>query len=78
MLLCMLASCSGLKGDDKGPIFNIYLGSELRNWDPAVAYNDASAVRFFSLIYSGLMTVDEKGNIEKSLAKNITTFMHTM
>ena len=74
MLLCMLASCSGLKGDDKGPIFNIYLGSELRNWDPAVAYNDASAVRFFSLIYSGLMTVDEKGNIEKSLAKNITTF----
>ncbi len=74
MLLCVLASCSGLKGDDKGPIFNIYLGSELRNWDPAVAYNDASAVRFFSLIYSGLMTVDEKGNIEKSLAKNITTF----
>lgn len=74
MLLCALAGCSGLKGDDKGPIFNIYLGSELRNWDPAITYNDASAVRFFSLIYSGLMTVDENGNIEKSLAKDITTY----
>ena len=72
-LVAVLCSC-GKQSDNKGAIINMYLGSELRNYDPALAYTDESAVKFFELIYEGLFDISDSGKVTKALCKNYKTW----
>ena len=71
MIAGMMVGCGGTgeeEEEDKGAEISIYLGSEIRNWDPALMYTQASAVKFFSLVYEGLTRVNAEGKLELALA----------
>lgn len=71
MIAGMMVSCGNSEEEeDKGAEISIYLGSEIRNWDPAQMYTQASAVKFFSLVYEGLTRITPEGKLELALAKN--------
>ncbi len=72
MIAGMMVGCGKRDEDDKGAIFNVYIGSEIRNWDPAQMYTQASAAKFMSLIYEGLTRITADGKMELALAKNYT------
>ncbi len=76
MIAGMMVSCSEeeddpFKEEDKGAEITVYLGNEIRNWDPAQVYTQASAAKFFSLVYEGLTRINEDGKLEYALAKDI-------
>lgn len=71
MLSTTLAGCgSTLKGDEKGAAVNVYIGNEISDYDPALAYNDDSAVKVLGLIYEGLTRINEKGKVENAMMKS--------
>ncbi|MBQ8509344.1 MAG: peptide ABC transporter substrate-binding protein [Clostridia bacterium] len=71
MLVTTLAGCgTTLAEDDKGAIINVYIGSEISDYDPAVAYTDDSAVKVLGLVYEGLTRINAKGQVEKALMKS--------
>ena len=71
MLATMLVGCgSTLEGDEKGYTINVYIGSELSDYDPALAYTDDSAVKVLGLIYEGLTRINSKGEVENALMKS--------
>lgn len=75
MCVTLLASCgSTLKGDEKGATINVYIGSEINDFDPAVAYVDDGAVKVLGLIYEGLTRINEKGKVENALMKSYEVF----
>lgn len=69
MLLTALAGCTTIKGDNKGMIIDIYMTTELTDFDPALHYNDNAMVKVFDLIYEGLTNLNAKGKWEKALMK---------
>jgi len=66
MLAPTLVAC-GAKELTYGPQINMYLSSEVYNFDPAYAYLDVSAAKVLGLMYEGLFTIDNKGNLEKAM-----------
>ncbi len=71
MIAGMMVGCGGTDEEgeeDKGAEITVYLGSEIRNWDPAQLQTQASAVKFFSLVYEGLTRVTADGKLELALA----------
>ncbi len=70
MLATMLVSCSTLEEDEKGYTIDVYIGSELSDYDPALAYTDDGAVKVLGLIYEGLTRINEKGEVENALMKS--------
>ena len=71
MLATMLVGCgSTLEGDEKGYTINVYIGSELSDYDPALAYTDDGAVKVLGLIYEGLTRINAKGEVENALMKS--------
>ena len=75
LLVSTLVSCGSeddSQEEDKGAVISVYIGDEIRNWDPALMYTQASAVRFFSLVYEGLTRITDEGKLEYALAKEIT------
>ena len=75
MIAGMMVSCTGSEDEEeeevKGAQITVYLGSEIRNWDPAQMYTQASAAKFFSLVYEGLTRITPEGTLENALAKDI-------
>ena len=75
--LLMLASCfvscgkSNEDDTDKGAYISMYLADEVYDFDPANAYNNASALKIVSLLYSPLFTLDENGEVKKELVDGI-------
>ena len=69
MLLGTLTGCGS--SDEKGAYINIYLGAEVRSWDPAIGFTDSAAVKYFSLVYEGLTKYDDNGKVINADAKNI-------
>lgn len=72
MCVVFVTGCSKIDSNDpaqKGPEFDIYLGTKVMNLDPAISYTDENAVKILSLIFEGLTKLDEKGNLKKALAK---------
>lgn len=70
MLLAVFAGCTKIKDPDKyGAVLDMYLGTKPINLDPATAYTDESLVRVLNLLFEGLMRINEKGKLEKALAK---------
>ncbi len=71
MCASLLAGCgSTLKEDEKGATVNLYIGSEISDFDPALAYTDDSAVKLLGLVYEGLTRIDENGKVKNALMKN--------
>lgn len=67
MICGVLSSCSTIKGDNKGAIIELYLGNELYNFDPALAYTDDTMVKVLSVMFEGLTRLDDDGDWEKAM-----------
>ncbi|MBE6609957.1 MAG: hypothetical protein E7634_04765 [Ruminococcaceae bacterium] len=66
MLAPMLVACAA-KELTYGPQINMYLSTEVYNFDPAYAYLDANAVKVLGLMFEGLMKFDDDGNLKKAM-----------
>lgn len=72
MLASAISGCTTLEKDpetgdyDKGAIIDMYLTTEIYNFDPQLSITDDAMLKVFSLIYEGLTTINEKGKWEKS------------
>lgn len=71
LMLCLVTVASVFAGctkkEDPGAELTLYMDS-ITNLDPALGYNDAEAAQILSLVYEGLVNVNEKGKIEKAMA----------
>ena len=73
MLLCfvmlgtVLVACTDK--EDPGPEITMYM-EKVSNFDPALAYNNRNAEQLLSLIYQGLVYVDEDGEVESAMAES--------
>lgn len=70
MLVPCFSSCAG-SGDDEDPgaYITMYLTDEIYDFDPINAFYNSSAFNVVSMLYDTLFTLDEKGEIQKSLVK---------
>ena len=72
MLTSVMAGCSSEDEEEsKGAIIPVYLSTEITNFDPIYAYTDVAAAKVLNLIFDGLTTINEKGEVELELAKSI-------
>lgn len=62
----LLASCS----KDDGDTIHMYYINTMYDFDPSKACLDDNAMKVFSLIYEPLFTLDSKGKVKESLAKD--------
>ena len=69
MLVPMMASCTTLEGDDKGAIIDMYLTTEVFDFDPQLTITDAAQLKYMLLMYEGLTRINDKGQWEKALMK---------
>lgn len=77
MALCliMIASClvscgSKITSENPGSYITMYLTDEVYDFDPANAYDNESALKIVSLLFSPLFSIDENGKLKKELVKN--------
>ncbi len=71
----VMAGCTTLEKDetgnyDKGAIIDMYLTTEVYDFDPQRSITDDAMLKAYSLIYEGLTTIGENGKWEKALMKN--------
>lgn len=73
LLLCLVTVAACFAGctdkEDPGAELTLYMDS-ITSLDPALAYNDATASQLLSLVYEGLVNVNEKGKVEGAIAKS--------
>ncbi len=67
MLLMTAVSCGSISG--KGAIIPMYLTSAQSNLDPAAVIYDKDTMQYLSLLYEGLVTMTEDGEIEEGIAE---------
>ena len=53
MLLGVLSACTTLEEGDKGMVINVYIATELFDFDPARHFNDDAMVKIYDLVYEG-------------------------
>lgn len=70
MMTSILAGCGSKDDSDKGAIIPVYLSTPITNFDPAYALHDEAGVKMLGLIYEGLTRINDKGKVEKALAKS--------
>ncbi|MBQ8759319.1 MAG: hypothetical protein IJZ20_06475, partial [Clostridia bacterium] len=74
-----LVGCSSSakkKDADKGAQIQMYLCDYPTNLDPtAVSYGSQEQIKLFGLLYEGLYTIDEKGELEELVADEHTYFV---
>ncbi len=71
MVLAVFAGCAKERDEnDYGAYINMYLTDPVYNFDPAMAYGNDSALKVISLLFDNLFVLNEKGKVEKSLAKD--------
>ena len=71
----VLAGCTTLEKDetgnyDKGAIIDMYLTTEVYDFDPQNSITDDAMLKAYSLMYEGLTTIDENGKWQKALMKS--------
>ena len=75
MLAATAVGCTTLEKDatgedyDKGAIIDMYLTTEIYNFDPQLSVTDDAMLKIFSLCYEGLTRIDEDGKWEPALMK---------
>ncbi|MBE6541813.1 MAG: hypothetical protein E7672_05130 [Ruminococcaceae bacterium] len=68
----VMVGCTTLEKDpatgdyDKGAIIDMYLTTEIYNFDPQLSITDDAMLKVFNLIYEGLTTLNEKGKWQKA------------
>ncbi len=67
MSASMLAGCTTLEEDDKGAIIDMYLTTEVYDFDPQSSIIDDAQMKALRLCYEGLTTLDENGKWKKAL-----------
>lgn len=67
MLMTTLASCTTLEEDDKGAIIDMYLTTEVFDFDPQLSMTDDAQLKYMSLMFEGLTRINEKGKWENAL-----------
>ena len=72
MLIPCLASCAKKDEDDVGAYITMYLTDDVFDFDPANAYYNKDALNVVSLMFDTLFTLNEKGKVKGSLAKDYT------
>lgn len=70
VLSCFVSCGSDINADNPGAYISMYLTDEVYDFDPANAYNNESALRVVSLLFSPLFSLDEDGNVKKELVKS--------
>ena len=71
----VMAGCTTLEKDetgnyDKGAIIDMYLTTEVYDFDPQNSITDDAMLKACSLMFEGLTTIDENGKWQKALMKN--------
>lgn len=71
----VMAGCTTLEKDetgnyDKGAIIDMYLTTEVYDFDPQRSITDDAMLKIYSLIYEGLTRIGENGKWEKALMKS--------
>ena len=71
----VMAGCTTLEKDetgnyDKGAIIDMYLTTEVYDFDPQNSITDDAMLKACSLMFDGLTTIDENGKWQKALMKN--------
>lgn len=75
MLAATAVGCTTLEKDatgedyDKGAIIDMYLTTEVYNFDPQLSVTDDAMLKIFSLCYEGLTKINEDGKWEPALMK---------
>lgn len=69
MLTSLLTGCAVDK-EDKGAIIPVSISKEMKAYDPVPMIYDAETVMNTGLLYEGLTVLNEKGKIEKGIAKD--------
>jgi len=72
MCLICFVGCTQIEDDDpngKGAKIDVYMGTKVYDLDPAIAYTDESTSKILSLIFEGLMEIDENGKLSNALMK---------
>ena len=80
LALLMLVSCfvacgsteNEKKDEDRGAYISMYIADEVYDFDPANAYNNASALKVVSLLYAPLFSLSEDGKVKKELVDTYT------
>ncbi len=67
MSATMFSGCTSLGVNDKGAEVNMYIGNDIRSFDPATEYVNDNAVKFLGLVYAGLTRINEDGDVENYL-----------
>lgn len=71
----VISGCTTLEKDetgsyDKGAIIDMYLTTEVYDFDPQRSITDDAMLKIYSLIYEGLTAIDENGKWQKALMKS--------
>lgn len=76
MVVSVVTGCTTLAKDeetgnyDKGAIIDMYLTTEVYDFDPQRSITDDAMLKTYSLIYEGLTKLDENGKWQKALMKS--------
>ncbi|MGN1345913.1 MAG: ABC transporter substrate-binding protein, partial [Eubacteriales bacterium] len=75
MAASVISGCTTLEKDetgsyDKGAIIDMYLTTEVYDFDPQRSITDDAMLKLYSLIYEGLTRIGEDGKWEKALMKS--------
>ncbi|MBQ7922391.1 MAG: peptide ABC transporter substrate-binding protein [Clostridia bacterium] len=70
MLTTTMASCTTLEGKDRGAIIDMYLGTEVYDFDPQKPITDDAQLRYMTLMYEGLTRLDENGKWVKAMMQD--------
>lgn len=70
VLSCFVSCGNKINTDNPGAYISMYLTDEVYDFDPAYAYNNESALRVVSLLFSPLFSLDENGKVKNELVKS--------
>lgn len=67
-----LTACGKKSDDDKGAVIQMYLSAFPTNLDPTESiYASSDNAKLFGLLYEGLYTINDKGELKKALADKV-------
>ena len=72
LLPCFVSCGSKVNEDMRGAYITMHLADRVYDYDPANAYNNDSALKVASLLFSPLFRMTENGKVKKELVKNYT------
>ena len=72
-ITAVFAACAAKDKNDKGAYISMYIADEVYDFDPANAYNNDSALKMASLLFSPLFALNDEGEVEKVLVDSYYT-----